>query len=118
MKIHVLKNLEVVFRKCVFQIEIKCLVKYVGIIVDTKNCNVKMQFYSDFHELLFERATFFYYKNVIFLKTQSQKPILLHFHLNFSVSPLNRIAKWYNLKYILLFLSITFGVGLTIWEEE
>ena len=118
MKIHVLKNLEVVFRKCVFQIEIKCLVKYVGIIVDMKNCNVKMQFYSDFHELLFESATFFYYKNVIFLKTQSQTPILLHFHLNFSFSPLNRIAKWYNLKYILLFLSITFGVGLTIWEEE
>ena len=26
---------------------------------------------------------------------QSQTPILLHFHLNFSVSPLNRIAKWY-----------------------
>ena len=103
MKIHVLKNLEVVFRKCVFQIEIKCLVKYVGIIVDTKNCNVKMQFYSDFHELLFESATFFYYKNVIFLKMQSQTPILLHFHLNFSFSPLNRIAKWYNLKYILPF---------------
>ena len=86
MKIHVLKNLEVVFRKCVFQIEIKYLVKYVGIIVDMKNCNVKMQFYSDFHELLFESATFFYYKNVIFLKMQSQTPILLHFNLNFSFS--------------------------------
>ena len=57
MKIHVLKNLEVVFRKCVFQIEIKCLVKYVEIIVDMKNCNVKIQFYSDFHELLLYEKT-------------------------------------------------------------
>ena len=59
MKIHVLKNLEVVFRKCVFQIEIMCLIKCVEIIVDMKNCNVIMQIYSDFHELLFENTTFF-----------------------------------------------------------
>ena len=58
MKIHVLKTLEVVFRKCVFQNEIKCLVKYREIIIDMKNCSVKMQFSSDFHVLLFENATF------------------------------------------------------------
>ena len=59
MKIHVLKTLEVVFRNFFFsQNEIKCLVKYVEIIIDMKNCNVKMQFYIDFHELLFENATF------------------------------------------------------------
>ena len=58
MKIHVLKTLEVVFRKCVLQNEIKCLVKYVEIIIDMKNCNMKMQFPSDFHELIFENATF------------------------------------------------------------
>ena len=59
MKIHVLKTLVVMFRKCLFQNEIKCLVKYVDIIIDMKNCSVKMQFYSDFHELLFENAIFF-----------------------------------------------------------
>ena len=58
MKIHFLKTLEVVFRKCIFQNEIKYLVKYVEIIIDMKNCGVKMQFSSDFHELLFEYATF------------------------------------------------------------
>ena len=58
MKIHVLKTLEVVFRKCIFENEIKYLVKYVEIIIDMKNCSVKMQFSSDFHELLFENATF------------------------------------------------------------
>ena len=58
MKIHVLKTLEVVFRKCVFQNEIKCLVKYVEIIINMKNRSVKMQFSSDVHELLFENATF------------------------------------------------------------
>ena len=58
MKIHFLKTLEVVFRKCIFQNEIKYLVKYVEIIIDMKNCNMKMQFPSDFHELIFENATF------------------------------------------------------------
>ena len=58
MKIHVLKTLEVVFRKCVFQNEIKCLVKYIEIIIDMKNRSVQMQFSSDVHELLFENATF------------------------------------------------------------
>ena len=58
MKIYVLKALEDVFRKCVFKNKIKCLVKYVEIIIDMKNCNMKMQFSSDFHELIFENATF------------------------------------------------------------
>ena len=58
MKIHILKTLEVVFRKCIFQNEIKYLVKYVEIIIDMKNRSVKMQFSSDVHKLPFENATF------------------------------------------------------------